>query len=169
MPFPPSGDLHDPETELTSPVCPTLQWDSLPSEPYTSRQKHTSKRYMNLCVHSSIFTVARTWKQCKCPLTDEWTKKMRQYTHWNTLSYKKERNNAICSGMDGPRGIMGFSAWLMGKESTCSAGAVDLIPALRRSPGDSLHFSCLRHPMDRAWRAIVHRAGPKRLSMSMGL
>ena len=91
------------------------------------------------------------------------------YTHWNTLSYKKEQNNVICSSMDGPRGIMGFSPWLMGKESTCSAGAVDLIPALRRSPGDSLHFSCLRHPMDRAWRAVVHRAGLKRLSMSMGM
>ena len=25
---------------------------------------------------SALFTIARTWKQTKCPLTDEWIKKM---------------------------------------------------------------------------------------------
>ena len=25
---------------------------------------------------AALFTVAKTWKQPKCPLTDEWTKKM---------------------------------------------------------------------------------------------
>ena len=25
---------------------------------------------------AALFTIARTWKQPKCPLTDEWTKKM---------------------------------------------------------------------------------------------
>ena len=24
----------------------------------------------------ALFTIARTWKQCKCPSTDEWIKKM---------------------------------------------------------------------------------------------
>ena len=37
-------------------------------------------------VHISIFTIAKTWKQPKCPLTDEWIKKM-QYIC--TMEYDK--------------------------------------------------------------------------------
>ena len=53
----------------------------------------------------ALFTIARTWMQCKCPSTEEWIKKI-WYIY--TLGYyseikKKERNNAICSNMDGPR------------------------------------------------------------------
>ena len=33
---------------------------------------------------AALFTVARTWKQPKCPLTDEWIKKM-QYLY--TMEY----------------------------------------------------------------------------------
>ena len=25
---------------------------------------------------AALFTIARTWKQCRCPSTDEWIKKM---------------------------------------------------------------------------------------------
>jgi len=34
---------------------------------------------------ATLFTIAKTWKQPKCPLTDEWIKKM-WYIHpkWNT-------------------------------------------------------------------------------------
>ena len=44
---------------------------------------------------AALFTVASTWRQPKCPLTDEWIKKM-QHTHARThtligilLSHKK--------------------------------------------------------------------------------
>ena len=33
---------------------------------------------------SALFTIARTWKQPKCPLTDEWIKKM---WHIYTMEY----------------------------------------------------------------------------------
>ena len=33
LPFPPPGDLSDPEIKPTSPVSPALQADSLPAEP----------------------------------------------------------------------------------------------------------------------------------------
>ena len=33
---------------------------------------------------AAIFTVARTWKQCKCLSTDEWIKKM---WHIHTMEY----------------------------------------------------------------------------------
>ena len=47
-----------------------------------------------------------------------------------------------------------------GKESTCNARDLDLIPGSGRSPGGGnghpLQYSCLENPMDRgAWRATV--------------
>ena len=45
---------------------------------------------------AALFTIAKTWKQPKCPLTDEWIKKMWcTYIHTHThngilLSHKKE-------------------------------------------------------------------------------
>ena len=53
---------------------------------------------------AALFTIAKTWKQPKCPLTEEWIKKM-WYTY--TMEYysaiKKEQNDAICSNMGEPR------------------------------------------------------------------
>ena len=44
------------------------------------------------------------WKQAKCPLTDEWIKKMWYiYTVEYYSAIRKEWNNAICSNMDGFR------------------------------------------------------------------
>ena len=65
----------------------------------------------------ALFTIAKTWKQLKCPLTKEWIKKIWYvlpytyvyihvytyiHTQWN-ISHLKEWNNAICSNMDGLR------------------------------------------------------------------
>ena len=53
---------------------------------------------------AAVFTIAKTWKQPKCPSTDEWIKKMWYiYTMEYYSAIKKEWNNAICSNMDGPR------------------------------------------------------------------
>ena len=74
---------------------------------------------------AALFTVAKIWKQPKCPSTDEWIKKMWVvyiYIYIHTyiytyicvyiyinkyngilLSHKKEWNLAICDNMDGPR------------------------------------------------------------------
>ena len=46
---------------------------------------------------AALFTTAKTWKQPKCPSTDEWIK-MEYYS-----VVKNERNNTIRSNMDGPR------------------------------------------------------------------
>ena len=46
---------------------------------------------------AALFTVAKTWKQPKCPLTDEW---MWYICTMEYHSHKKEQNNAICSNMD---------------------------------------------------------------------
>ena len=50
--------------------------------------------------------------------------------------------------------------WLSGKESTCNAGNLGLIPELERAPGEGngnpLQYSCLGNPMDRGvwWVAV---------------
>ena len=48
----------------------------------------------------ALFTIARAWKQPKCPSTNRWIKMW--YTHKGILAIKK--NNIICSNMGGPRG-----------------------------------------------------------------
>ena len=55
----------------------------------------------------------------------------------------------------------GFPGSSDGKESTCNAGDLVLIPGLGRSPGgghaNPLQYSCLENVMDRgAWRATVY-------------
>ena len=44
--------------------------------------------YIPLVV-AALFTIARTWKQPRCPLTYEWIKKCGSYTQW-PISHKKE-------------------------------------------------------------------------------
>ena len=51
---------------------------------------------------TALLTTAKTWKQPKCPLTDEWIKKIGTYIQWNITQPLKKWNNAICSDMDGP-------------------------------------------------------------------
>ena len=53
---------------------------------------------------AALFTIAKKWKQHKCPSIEEWIKKMWCiYTMEYYSAIKKEQNNAICSNMDGPR------------------------------------------------------------------
>ena len=53
---------------------------------------------------AALFTIAKTWKQPKCPLTDDWIKKMWYiYTMEYYSAVKKEQYNTICSNMDGTR------------------------------------------------------------------
>ena len=61
---------------------------------HISREKHNSKRYMHPNVYCSTFTIARTSKQPKCPLAEEWIKKMwyvcthtHTHTHTHTMDY----------------------------------------------------------------------------------
>ena len=51
------------------------------------------------------FITATTWKQPKCPSTNEWIKKLWYIYAMELLllNHKKESNNVISSNMDGPR------------------------------------------------------------------
>ena len=63
---------------------------------------------------AALFTIAKTWKQSKCPSTNEWIKKMlythtHTHTHTHTLTHNgillshKKWNSAMCNNKDGPR------------------------------------------------------------------
>ena len=51
---------------------------------------------------AALFTIAKTWKQPKCPSTEKWIKKM-WYVY--TMEYYSaiKKLNTICSNRDGPR------------------------------------------------------------------
>ena len=50
---------------------------------------------------AALFMITKTWKQSKCPLTEEWIKKM--WYMYIMQYYSAIKNNAICSNMGGTR------------------------------------------------------------------
>ena len=52
----------------------------------------------------ALLTAAKTWKQLKCPLTDEWMKNMCKYiSKMEYYSVMKKNEIVPCSNMDRPR------------------------------------------------------------------
>ena len=52
---------------------------------------------------TALFTIARTWKQPRCPSIDKWIRKLWYIYNGILLSLKKELNCAIFRDVDGPR------------------------------------------------------------------
>ena len=53
---------------------------------------------------AALFTKAKTWKQPKCPSTEEWIKKMWYiYITEYYSAMKRNENWVICRDVDGPR------------------------------------------------------------------
>ena len=53
---------------------------------------------------AALFTIAKTWKQPKCPQIDEWIKNMWYIDTMEYYSAIKELNLAICYNTDRPQG-----------------------------------------------------------------
>ena len=51
----------------------------------------------------ALFTITKTWKQPKCPSTEEWIKKMWYIYTMEYYSAIKKKEKCICSSMDGCR------------------------------------------------------------------
>ena len=52
---------------------------------------------------AALITIAKIWKQPKCPSIDEWIKRLWNiYTMGYNLAVKKYENFTICDSMDGP-------------------------------------------------------------------
>ena len=59
---------------------------------------------------ATLLTIARTWEQPTCPLTDERVNWMWCIKSGTLFSHEKEEwNNGICSNLDGPRNYMKWS------------------------------------------------------------
>ena len=69
---------------------------------HISGENHTSKRQCSPMFTTALLTTAKTWKQPKCPLTDEWIKKT-QYMYIMEYWPWKQGNDGICRNMDGSR------------------------------------------------------------------
>uniref|UniRef100_A0A8D1LIF9 Uncharacterized protein n=1 Tax=Sus scrofa TaxID=9823 RepID=A0A8D1LIF9_PIG len=52
---------------------------------------------------AALFAIAKTWKQPKCPLTEEWIKMWYIYTTEYYSAIKRNKIMAFFSNMDGPR------------------------------------------------------------------
>ena len=52
---------------------------------------------------AALCTIAKTWKQPKCPSPEGWVKMWNIHKTEYYSAIKKEQSNAICSNMDGPR------------------------------------------------------------------
>ena len=63
----------------------------------------THKDTWTLMFIAALFAIAKTRKQPKCPLTEEWIQKMWYIYTMEYYSAIKERNTGIFSNMDGPR------------------------------------------------------------------
>ena len=97
------------KTKNRTTICPS---NSTPG--YLSKKKMKTliwKDTHTLIFIVALFTIAKIWKQPKCPSTDEWIKKRWYIYIYNRIipSYKKEWNFAICNNMDGLRGY--YDKW----------------------------------------------------------
>ena len=57
-----------------------------PAIPILGIYPEETKIEKDICIPlfiAALFTIARTWKQPRCPSTDEWIKKYGTYTQWN--------------------------------------------------------------------------------------
>ena len=58
----------------------------------------------NLCTPVFIaaqFTIAKCWKQPKCPSVNEWIKNYGTFTQWNSTQQKERRSSYLFDSMDG--------------------------------------------------------------------
>ena len=52
-----------------------------------------------------LLTIAKIWKQPKCPSVDEWIKQLQDILHNGVLlGHKKEENITLCNSVDGHGG-----------------------------------------------------------------
>ena len=64
--------------KIELPYKPTVPLLGIYSEKTIIQKESGTKMFI-----ATLFTIARTWKQPKCPSTGEWIKKMCTYIQWN--------------------------------------------------------------------------------------
>ena len=64
----------------------------------TNSKEH---KHPNVC-YAVLFTIAKIWKQPKCPSVDEWIKQLWDIYAMEYYKATKEENFTLCNSMDGP-------------------------------------------------------------------
>ena len=82
--------------KIELPYDPAISFLGIYLEKTTSQKDTCTPMFI-----AALFTIAKTWKQPKYPLTEE-KRRCSTYKQWDII-HKKEWNNAICSNMNGPR------------------------------------------------------------------
>ena len=98
------------------PKKPQTELPNKPAIPLLSTHPEKTIIPKDTCTTAFIawlFTIVRTWKKPKCPLTDEWIKKIWHPYPVKNYSAMKEQNGAICRDVDGPRNC--FTEWSKSK------------------------------------------------------
>ena len=89
---------------------------------------------------------------------------------WWAAIYRVAQSQIQLKWLSSKQVTEGFPHSSVGKESTCNAGDLSLIPGLGRSPregnGNPLQYSCLKNPMDRgAWCAAVYGVAQSQIQL----
>ena len=89
--------MYGPQTRGTPfPLHPARSWQVTCTLKTSYYQDTRTSMFI-----ASLFTIAKTWKETKCP-TDEWTKKVQMY-NGIPLSHKNNKIIILCGNMDTTR------------------------------------------------------------------
>ena len=67
---------------------------------YPKETKSLSQK--GICTTAVLFTIVRTWKESKCPVTDKWIYKCGIHIQRNIIQPRKGGNSTICDKVDEP-------------------------------------------------------------------
>ena len=70
---------------------------------YNLRKAKLKNTHVSHVFIAAIFTIARTWKQPRCPLTDEWIKKLYIYTMEYYSAIKRNTFESVLNEVDKSR------------------------------------------------------------------
>ena len=108
----------------------------------------------------ALFTIARTWKQLRCPSTDEWIKKL-WYIHMMAYYSAIKRNTSESV----PMRWMNLEPNVQSEVSQKVKNKYHILVHIHgEGNGTPLQHSCLENPMDGgAWWAAVHGVPKSRI------
>ena len=129
QPIPSPADLPNPGIE---PGSPALLVDFSPTE--LPGKPQFEKIHAPLMFTAAPSAIVRTWKQPKCPLTDEWIKMWYVYIIHYYLAIIKEWNIAICSNTNEPRDYYGLLGWIRVKRIWLQCGRPGFNPWVGKIP-----------------------------------
>ena len=92
---------------------------------------------------ATLFTIARTWKQPRCPPTDEWIKKL--WYIYTMEYYSAIKRNAFESVL---MRWMNLEPIIQSEVSQKEKDEYHILTHIREGNGTPLQYSCLENPMD---------------------